>query len=279
MGTGVRGNRKSHIPSIFVFGRQETHNYMRQLQRIAIAPSQKQQQQIILTAEQQHYLGRVLRLGEGDRFIAMDGKGQWWLTEIAGEQARVLEELEIESQELPIPITLISALPKNGFDEVVRCCTELGVTCIAPVISKRTVLKPSPQKLQRWQKIAQEASEQSERAFVPKVLEPVSFNVSLSSLPDRQNSVTQQQRYICTARGESLHLFACLSKHKYIANSQKPSQIWIATGPEGGWTDKEIDLAIEAGFEPVSLGKRVLRSVTAPIVVLSVVACILESTR
>lgn len=250
---------------------------MRQLQRIAIAPSQKQQEQIILTAEQQHYLCRVLRLGDGDRFIAMNGKGQWWLTEITGTQAKVLEKLEIENQELPTPITLISALPKNGFDEVVRCCTELGVTCIAPVISKRTLLKPSPQKLQRWQKIAQEAAEQSERAFVPEVLEPVSFNLSLSSLPDWQNFVTQQQRYICTARSESLHLLTSLSQQKYIDDNQKSSHIWIATGPEGGWTDKEIDLAIETGFEAVSLGKRVLRSVTAPIVALSVIAGVSES--
>ena len=261
---------------------------MRHLQRIAIKPSQKQQEQILLTPQQQHYLFRVLRLKEGDRFITMDGEGQWWLAQLTGEQAQVLEELEIENQELPISTTLISALPKNGFDDVVRCCTELGVTCIAPVISQRTLLKPSPKKLQRWQKIAQEAAEQSERAFVPKILEPVSFNLSLSSLPDfpnpdfpspnSPNFVTKQHKYICTARGDSPHLFTYLSKQKYISPPQELGQIWIATGPEGGWTDQEIDWAIEAGFQPVSLGKRILRAITAPIVALSIVASILEST-
>lgn len=255
---------------------------MRHLQRIAIKPSQKQQEQILLTAQQQHYLFRVLRLREGDKFITMDGEGQWWLTQLTGEQAQVLEELEIENQELPISTTLISALPKNGFDDVVRCCTELGVTCIAPVISKRTLLKPSPQKLQRWQKIAQEAAEQSERVFVPKILDPVSFNLGLSSLPDfpnpdSPNSVTEQQKYICTARGNFPHLFTYFSKQKYISVPQKLSQIWIATGPEGGWTEQEIDWAIKAGFQPVSLGKRILRAITAPIVALSIVATILES--
>ena len=260
---------------------------MRQLQRIAITPSQKQQEQIILTAEQQHYLFHVLRLEEGDKFIAMDGKGKCWLTQLIGEQARVLEELEIENQELPISTTLISALPKNVFDDVVRCCTELGVTCIVPVISKRTLLKPSPQKLKRWQKIAQEAAEQSERAFVPQILEPVSFYLGLLSLPDFQDSVTNQQKYICTARGNSPHLFTYLSgqklsgqklsEQKYISPRQKPGQIWIATGPEGGWTDQEIDGAIAAGFQPVSLGKRILRAVTAPIVALSIAATVLES--
>ena len=249
---------------------------MRQLQRIAIAPSQKQQEQIILTAEQQHYLCRVLRLEEGDQFIAMDGKGQWWLTQLTSEKAWVLEQLEIENQELPISITLISALPKNGFDDIVRCCTELGVTCIAPVISKRTLLKPSPQKVQRWQKIAQEASEQSERAFIPKILEPVNFNLALSAFPDLQTSGTTEHKYICTARGNLPHLFTCLSE-QMSAISNRSDRISIATGPEGGWTDKEIDWAVKAGFQSVSLGKRILRSVTAPIVALSIAATVLES--
>ncbi len=250
---------------------------MRQLQRIAIAASQKQQEQIVLTAKQKHYLCRVLRLGEGGKFIAMDGEGQWWLTELRGEEARILEKLEVENQELPISITLISALPKNGFDEIVRCCTELGVSCIAPVISKRTLLKPSTQKLQRWQKIAQEASEQSERAYVPNILEPVNFEQNLSLFPDSENSVAQQKKYICTARGDSPHLLACVSEQKYNVKQEKPFQIWLATGPEGGWTEKEIELATKAGFQTVSLGKRILRSVTAPIFALSVVAAALES--
>lgn len=135
---------------------------MPQLQRIAISPFQLQSGQISLTQQQQHYLGRVLRLREGDRFIAMDGMGKWWLAQLTGEQAQVLEPLEVQT-ELPVSITLMVALPKgNGFDEVVRCCTELGVACIAPVVSDRTLLNPSPQKLERWRRIAAEAAEQSE---------------------------------------------------------------------------------------------------------------------
>ncbi|MDB9337574.1 RsmE family RNA methyltransferase, partial [Nodularia spumigena] len=148
---------------------------MAQLQRIAIAPSQIQASLIILTKEQQHYLVRVLRLRTGDRFIAMDGKGKWWLTQLESEQAQVLETLTVET-ELSVAITLMVALPKgNGFDDIIRYSTELGVTCIAPLLSDRTLLNPSPQKLERWRRIATEAAEQSERAFVPTILEPVSF--------------------------------------------------------------------------------------------------------
>ncbi|MBO3459669.1 16S rRNA (uracil(1498)-N(3))-methyltransferase [Aetokthonos hydrillicola Thurmond2011] len=238
---------------------------MAQLQRIAIAPSQFQKEQIILTQEQQHYLVRVLRLRNGDRFIAMDGLGKWWIAQLQGTQAQVLEPLEVKT-ELPVSINLIVALPKgNAFDEVVRCCTELGVGVIAPVISDRTLLNPSPQKLERWRRIAQEAAEQSERLFVPTILEPVGFS---SSLVDFQRSTNQQ--YICEARGNYPHLRDCL-------RDKGEMTITIAIGPEGGWTQEEVECAIAANFQPVSLGRRILRTVTAPIVALSIVAAELES--
>ncbi|MEH2320097.1 16S rRNA (uracil(1498)-N(3))-methyltransferase [Nostoc sp.] len=243
---------------------------MSQLQRIAIAPSQLQQGQILLTKEQQHYLGRVLRLHEGDRFIAMDGKGKWWLAQLAGEQAEVLEPLPVET-ELPVSITLMVALPKgNGFDEVVRCCTELGVACIAPVLSDRTLLHPSPQKLERWRRIATEAAEQSERSFVPTILEPVSFSTGLS-LVISHLSFANSQQYICVARGEFPHLKDCLQHKGQMTNDKGQETIIIATGPEGGWTTQEIENAKSAGFQPVSLGRRILRAVTAPVVALSLI--------
>jgi 16S rRNA (uracil1498-N3)-methyltransferase len=251
---------------------------MSQLQRIAIAPSQLQQEQIFLTKEQQHYLLRVLRLREGDRFIAMDGRGKWWLAQLTGEQAQVLELLTVET-ELPVSITLIMALPKgNGFDEVVRCCTELGVTCIAPVFSDRTLLHPSPQKLERWRRIAAEAAEQSERSFVPTILEPVAFNTGLS-LVISQLSFANSQQYICVARGDSPHLKDCLQHKGQMTNDKGQitnDKIVIATGPEGGWTREEVENAIALGFQPVSLGRRILRAVTAPVVALSLISAACE---
>ncbi|NJM70543.1 MAG: 16S rRNA (uracil(1498)-N(3))-methyltransferase [Scytonema sp. RU_4_4] len=241
---------------------------MSQLQRIAIALSQLQQEQIFLTPQQQHYLERVLRLRKGDRFIAMDGQGKWWLAEFAGEKAQILESLTVQT-ELPVSITLMVALPKgNGFDDVVRICTELGVAFIAPVMSDRTLLNPSPQKLERWLRIAQEAAEQSERSFVPTILEPVSFSTSLAT-------GTATHRYICEARGSYPHLREAINQVSTQVSTT--SEIIIATGPEGGWTQKEVEYAIDAGFQPVSLGRRILRAVTAPIVALSIVAAELES--
>jgi 16S rRNA (uracil1498-N3)-methyltransferase len=127
---------------------------MVQLQRIAIAPTQISNRHINLTAEQQHYLGRVLRLQVGDRFIAIDGLGHWWRAELVvslpapSPQAIILEAMVVQT-ELPVEVRLGVSLPKTGFDDIVRYSTELGVSQIVPIISQRTVLKPSPQKLER----------------------------------------------------------------------------------------------------------------------------------
>jgi 16S rRNA (uracil1498-N3)-methyltransferase len=178
---------------------------MKTFQRLVVEPSQIRDRHIVLTSQQQHYLNRVLRLGVGDRFIVMDGQGHSWLAALANvDQAQILEPITVQS-ELPVAITLVAALPKgSGFDEVVRQSTELGVGCIAPVISDRTLLQPSPQKLERWRRIAQEAAEQSERQIVPTILEPAKFIQHL------QNSNDTAIKYLCVARGNAPHLIHCL---------------------------------------------------------------------
>ena len=249
------------------------------LQRLAIASHQINQEKVFLTVEQEHYLGRVLRLEVGDKFIVMDGEGKWWLAKLTldisgktGLTAVLEQEISIQN-ELPIKVILICALPKgNNFDEVVRQSTELGVTQILPVISSRTLLQPSPQKLKRWQKIATEAAEQSERQVVPKIRETVEYSVALS-LFENENLSTNYHKYICVARNNYPLLLESL------LDNQKLESIVIATGPEGGWTDGEIKAAIATGFQAVSLGKRILRGVTASLVALSLVAAVLERSR
>ncbi|NEQ35603.1 MAG: 16S rRNA (uracil(1498)-N(3))-methyltransferase [Okeania sp. SIO3I5] len=252
---------------------------MADLQRLAIASHQINREKVFLTVEQDHYLRRVLRLEVGEKFIVMDGEGKWWLAkltlDISGKTGltAVLEQEILIQNELPIKVILICALPKgNNFDEVVRQSTELGVTQILPVISSRTLLQPSPQKLKRWHKIATEAAEQSERQVVPKIRETVEYSVALS-LFENENLSTNYHKYICVARNSYPLLLESL------LDNSKLESIVIATGPEGGWTDGEIEAAIATGFQVVSLGKRILRAVTAPIVALSLVAAILERSR
>lgn len=242
-----------------------------QFQRIAIDPCQFAPPCITLTPEQQHYLSRVLRLKSGDRFVAIVPGDRWWLSSLewqpSGEfSAIALDPLDVRT-ELPIAITLIAALPKgNGFDEVVRSCTELGVSAIQPISSDRTLLSPSPQKLDRWRRIIREAAEQSERQTLPILNNPLPFTEAIAQFP------TLDRRYICVARGERPSLLRCLQTD----DERSFETIAIAVGPEGGWTPPEVERAIAAGFQPVSLGRRVLRAVTAPIVALSAIAAICE---
>ncbi len=276
---------------------------MSQLQRLAVNPVQICNKSINLTPEQQHYLHRVLRLNQGDKFIAMDGRGHWWLAVLEAQEtgliASITEEIAV-NRELGIEVTLMAALPKgNGFDEVIRQATELGVASIVPMTSDRTFLKPSAQKVDRWRRIAAEAAEQSERQFVPTIFEPISFDLAVKDC-------TQKYRYMCCARGDNRHLWDCLigleppqppllrgeqdegqgdclpgfdpPQPPLIRGEQEPEElsIAIAIGPEGGWTEGEVKRAIEFGFEPVSLGSRILRAVTAPIVALSLIGAAFE---
>lgn len=242
------------------------------MQRLVIDPAQLSASTIVLTQPQQRYLLRVLRLGQGDRFVAMNGQGQAWIAQLIQPDAsgswlaNILEPITIAT-ELPIAITLVMALPKgNGFDDIVRQATELGVSCIAPVISDRTLLHPSAQKVERWRRIAQEAAEQSERQIVPTLLDPVPFRASLESFS------VDQIGYFCVTRRSSPHLLTCLA----TARPETHSTITIAIGAEGGWTDTEVDQAIAVGYQSVSLGARILRAVTAPIVALSLIAASYE---
>ena len=247
---------------------------MRQLQRLTIVTQQVQGQSITLTAEQQHYLSRVLRLRSGDRFLALLDSGVTWLAKLEEGTAELLEPQEVKT-ELPLNVTLVLSLPKgSGFDEVVRQVTELGVSRIVPVISDRTVLRPSANRRDRWQRIAGEATEQSERSQSPTVEEPISFSRYLNEL---EMSKSNDLRYFCWGRGDSVHLLSHLQTD-LLAGDQTAMNIGItiAIGPEGGWTDEEVDRSVKAGFVSVSLGKRILRAITAPAAAMAIVGAVLE---
>jgi 16S rRNA (uracil1498-N3)-methyltransferase len=239
------------------------------LQRLVCDGNWLPDQPIDLTPEQRHYLIRVLRLAIGDRFIVLNGQGQSWIAQLSdpdatGADATCLEVLAPELSSGP-RVRLLLALPKQGFDEVVRQATELGVSEIQPVLSQRTILKPSDNKLDRWQRIAQEAAEQSERLWVPQVQAPL----------DLKTALTQNQAivpgYICTARGNPPSLAGRL-----VADRLGDTPLTIAIGPEGGWTPAEVELAQGLGYQAVSLGTGILRAVTAPLAVLAIVATVVE---
>jgi 16S rRNA (uracil1498-N3)-methyltransferase len=245
---------------------------MNQEQRLAIRPDQRQGNWIVLTRDQQHYLHQVLRLGTGDRFIAMDGQGHWWLTQFHPRDARaqILQPLSA-NHELPVPVILLAALPKGtGFDEVVRCTTELGVAGIYPILSERTLLRPSDRKLDRWRRIALEAAEQSQRQIIPTIHGPLPLDQAIAQFEQQQ--AIGPHRYLGVTDPTAPPLLHYLPPQ--LGNC---AGLAVMVGPEGGWTEAEIHRAQRAGFIPISLGKRVLRAVTAPVAALSILAAHLDA--
>lgn len=237
---------------------------MAQLQRLVIALSQCVDHTITLTPEQQHYLTRVLRLKGGDRFHAICEQ-TWWLAQLhlSQAEAQLLEPVPIQT-ELEQPITLLAALTKGqGFDEVVRATTEMGITTLIPLLTTHTVMNPSDSKLERWRRIATESAEQSCRQRVPEILAPMTFANALTLV--KMERFVHDQPLICVTDQEGTNLAQTLVSLPELGTL-------IMVGPEGGWTLEEQSAAISQGFLPVSLGRRVLRAVTASMAAVAVLS-------
>jgi 16S rRNA (uracil1498-N3)-methyltransferase len=238
---------------------------------------------IALTPDQKHYLCNVLRLEIGAEFIAIDRNSGWWLAKLSSNPdiAEVIAKLENDS-ELAAEIQLGIAMPKgSNIESVIRQTTELGVRQIAPLFSDRTTLKAGTeigyQKRDRWQRIAEEAAELSMRSYIPELKAPQTLTAWLDNLAKSPSPIL---KYICVTSPDVTHLLASLQNSIYSLDfAENNGQIVIATGCEGGWTAREEEMAIAAGFIPVSLGDRVLSAVTAPVVALAIIGAFLAQHK
>lgn len=224
---------------------------MRSPQRLVVDPGQIQNQVVTLTPQQSHYLCHVLRLKPTDPVWILDGQGQRWLGRLGDDRTTVeLQEANCSHSELPTEIILCLALLKAAsFEQALQQATELGVKQIIPIVTARSLPPPSAHKYQRWRRILQEATEQSERLYVPTITDPLTFPQMLHCFP---------KGYIGSLRASPL-----LAEYFPTMNFAAP--IAIAIGPEGGWTPSELNLAITAGWCEFSLGRRTLRAVTAAV--------------
>lgn len=163
-------------------------------------------------------------------------------------------------------ITLFMSLPKSDkMDLIVQKCTELGVSEIVPVISENCVVKlkddkSTDNKLKRWNKIAFEAAVQSGRSKVPEVKTPVKFEEAIKSSGYLLKTIPYEKE-------DTLSLKTLLHENDNVINCESADKtIACFIGPEGGYTENEINMARDCGVFSVSLGKRILRAETAAIV-------------
>jgi len=246
--------------------------------RIFIPIPSIKENRISITGDKARYLSTVLRCKKGDDLIVFDGEGNCLRTNIieTGKREVVLEVLEKFScnTEAPIRIILVQGLLKGQkMDLVVQKTTELGVKEIIPLITERSQARQT-RKVERWQKIAEEASRQSGRNVVPLIQEPINFNDYLSLLVTRHSSMPLRGFIFWEEGGlslkEAVHKISISPIHRVAV-----SPVHILVGPEGGFTREEVSASEKRGFIVTSLGKRILRAETASISALTLVQFLL----
>ena len=225
------------------------------------AQENKRSNNIEIHGSTAHHIVNVLRYKIGDEVLLCDGNCVDYVTKLVSYETRKcstiarFEALEVKKSmtEPPIFIRLFQSVIKwENFDFAVQKSVEVGVGEIVPIITNRSIYKLSDtkKKIERLNRIAKSAAEQSERGVLPKIAEPISLDAHLKSK-------------------DAVSLFACCEEKISITqrlDNLNPEEVEIWIGPEGGFTDSEREMLMLKEIIPFSLGPRVLRSETAGIV-------------
>lgn len=209
-----------------------------------------------------HHVARVLRLGEGDALILFDGRGGQWHATISHIDKRgvrvALGQHHAREAESPLQLTLLQGIASaDKMDWIIQKAVELGVTAIAPLLTERTVLKLSPERAEKrslhWRNIIISACEQCGRNRLPELFPTETLSTRLARA------------------GAGLRLvLSPKAPTPLAALPEKLTAAEILIGPEGGLAERELQETLAAGFTPVSLGPRVLRTETAGLAALAV---------
>jgi 16S rRNA (uracil1498-N3)-methyltransferase len=225
--------------------------------RLYISPEKLQGVCATLDADAHRHLIKVLRLAPGAAIQVFDGLGTEIEAQIESVGKATVDIALGARRTVPVhscAITLLQSLPRGErMDFIVQKTTELGVAQIMPVLTERSMVKPTANRGRRWQTIAEEAARQSGRADVPKVAAPIALGSALAHA-----SFLPGSRFVLWECERSLSFRQALGGGL--------GRLVLLIGPEGGFTDAEVAAAVQAGFKSVSLGLRVLRVETAAMV-------------
>ncbi|MCR5023248.1 MAG: 16S rRNA (uracil(1498)-N(3))-methyltransferase [Lachnospiraceae bacterium] len=230
---------------------------------------------IYITGSDYNHIRNVLRMKPGEVVSVSDGETEkeyrCHIEDFEEEKVHLrLDFIKEADVELPVRVTLFQGLPKSDkMDYIIEKCTELGVSEVVPVRTSRSVMKLDEKKAgkrtEHWQGKAEAAAKQSKRSMIPVVHEPVSMAEAVKMCGELDN------RLIPYELSEGFE-----KTREMISNIKPGSTVGIFIGPEGGFSEEEIALAESAGVTPVTLGKRILRTETAALVVLSWLVYIYE---
>ncbi len=221
---------------------------------------------VLLTGPNCKYILGVLRKGVGERIDVMDGKGYLYRCTINGTKSnelflQVMDAVYHPEEKRTRVTLLVSPIKGPRMDWLVEKATELGVDRILPTIFKRTVVKfqdEGSEKCERWKRIMIEASRQSGRFSIPELAPPTPLRGVLPYVDHLEN------RWLLYEKEKSTTM-------KDVVATQKNGEVCVAIGPEGGIEEGEVDWLKEHGFLPCTLGESILRTETAPLVVLSII--------
>jgi 16S rRNA (uracil1498-N3)-methyltransferase len=220
------------------------------------------------------HLIRVLRARVGQDFDIATGavvrRGR--ITSLANDRVEFELAEEISSSGLP-QITLLLAIFKfDRMEWAIEKCTELGVSRIIPVIARRTdahLASASAKRVERWQRIARQASEQSRRSAPPEIAAPIKLSESLSFLESTRIVLAESEDQTSLLRDALISHMA--------DDGAKDTEFVLAVGPEGGWTEDELSAFQQSGWISASLGNTILRAETAAIAATALVASTLSA--
>lgn len=233
-----------------------------------IEPSAVDKEHIEITGQDVNHIKNVLRMRIGEKIAAVnEAEGRKYLCEIQklGEECiicGILSEEETDT-ELPSKIYLFQGLPKGDKMELIlQKAVELGCFEVVPVTCKRCVVKLEEKKqksrVQRWQSISEAAAKQSGRRIIPRVHEVMRFSEALTYAADMDIRLIPYERAVNMEKTRSL-----------LASLRSGQRIAVFIGPEGGFEEAEIEEAKKIGVIPVTLGRRILRTETAALTILS----------
>ncbi len=220
---------------------------------------------ISIGGEDAHHLLTVSRSKIGERIIVCDGSGYEAECELVSADGKTASARILKKYKSPgepgAALWLYPSISKGErFEWMLQKSVELGAAGIIPVLSERCVAAtPDIKKLHRWRKITREAAQQSGRGIIPEIMEAVSFREALKSAAGT--------RVFCYEDEGRLLLSELLRE-------SPPGELSLMTGPEGGYSPGEAELAKELGWTPVSLGSRILRCETAPPAALAAILAI-----
>lgn len=244
------------------------------MQRFFVTPDQVGEDKIRIQGSDVNHMKNVLRMRPGEEVMVSDGNNRQYRCRVEdypdGEAVLAILEAGLVDTELPSRIYLFQGLPKQEKMElIVQKAVELGVCQVIPVQTRRCVVKldakKAAKKVQRWQQIAESAAKQAGRGYIPAVSEVMTFQEALAF------SEALDIRLI------PYELADGMEGTRKILDGIRPGQsVGIFIGPEGGFEKEEVGRAVEAGALPITLGKRILRTETAGIAVLSILMYRLE---